>query len=277
MEISKFKIILTTVLVLVVALSFFVLISRHEQNDAPEIIFFDVGQGDATLIQEGEFQILVDGGPNSAVLSKIGKYMPFWDKTMEVVVLTHGDADHINGLIDVLEKYEVEKVIMSKNSAKNEESQIFDALLESSDVEIEWANLGDAFEYNSISFLVLHPFFEDEFASKEDDLNNLSVAMKVYFNNAPILLLSGDIDSETENKIIEKGLDVSAKIMHANHHGSKYSNSDSWIKAVNPEKVVVSAGEENRYGHPAKEVLERIGNFGAEILRTDEIGDILIK
>jgi len=234
------------------------------------VIYFDVGQGDSIFIETPDkHQILIDGGPSkSSLLEKISSSIPFWDKSIDLIILTHVESDHVSGLFDVLDNYIVENILWSgveKESKKNdtwkemikrENANIY--LSEEVDQIILGETILDIINFDRSNFL--------------EDINDTSVVCKLYYNNTSFLF-TGDISSKAENKIIDDN--ISADILKIPHHGSKYSSSEEFIERVNPLVAVIQVGK-NSYGHPTSEVLTRLSNFGIKVLRNDINGDIEI-
>lgn len=260
--------ILFVLLVLTVILWSVILNSGNETK----VIFFDVGQGDSAFIETPDnFQILIDGGPSSAILGKLGEEMPFYDRTIDLIVLTHPDSDHLMGLLDVLGRYEVKNVLWTGTEKETADYYEWKKLLEKEEANIIIAKAGQKIilrENPEIYFLILHP---SEMAEKNSNEN--SIVGKLAFGDN-CFLFTGDISSKIEKRLVEVyGEDLDCDVLKVAHHGSKYSSSPEFIGAVSPETAVISAGE-NRWGHPAEDVLQRLENFGIKILITKEEGDI---
>lgn len=246
-----------------------VLVGELNRSDL-EVIVFDVGQGDSIYIgTKDNFQVLIDGGPSSAVLEKLGQEMSFYDRTIELIILTHPDHDHLSGLLEVLKRYEVKNILWTgviKDTAEYEE---WVRLIEREQANIIIAEAGQNINLDrpGLSLLVLHPF--ESLEGKEvKDSNNTSVVVKLIFKDKSFLF-TGDIPQKIENQLIN----VDADILKVAHHGSKGSSSAEFIQSVSPETVVISVGD-NSYGHPAEEVLQLFEQFGIQVLITKELGDI---
>ena len=246
-----------------------IMLARRAEDT--RVIFFDIGQGDATLISEGSNQILIDGGPNGTLLlERLGAHMPFWDRTIETVIATHPDEDHINGLVDVMDQYKVEHMIMT---GAQKDSKTFIALAES--LERYNVDVIDAFFGHTIVFpsgaeyRIVYPF--DRVASDATgDWNAMSVS-GVFHSGNEKFFLGGDLPSEQEELL---PLTDEITVLKASHHGSKSSTSDAFLSQIMPRDTVISAGKENRYGHPAQEILDRLNSSNIKIFRTDEMGTI---
>ncbi len=203
--------------------------------------------------------------------------MPFWDRTIDLVVLTHPDFDHISGLIEVLQRYQVENILWTGISCETAECQEWQELIKEDGANIYIAHAGLRISGGRTSgrrsdLLVLYPFDNLE-GKKVSNTNNTSiVARLVYGENS--FLFTGDAYQAVERELIKGGGDIDSDILKVGHHGSKNSNSQEFIGAVSPEVAVISVGQDNKYGHPSPEVLQNLA--GIRVLRTDLDGDIKI-
>ena len=236
----------------------------------------DVGQGDAILITtpSGQ-QILVDGGPSpSALLSGLGKRMPFWDRSIDLVVLTHPDADHITGLVEALSRYEVEAWM--DNGVDASETLYLEGrtLLDREGVPRLVAEAGQRFALeHGIVLEVLHPGKRLMTRTRADDHNN-SVVLRLSWGEMSFLL-TGDVEAEAEELLLQSGEPLKADVLKVAHHGSGGSSTAEFLRAVHPTYAAISVGAENLAGHPAQEVLDRLAQEpGVTVLRTDEQGTI---
>jgi competence protein ComEC len=239
-----------------------------------EVVFFDVGQGDSIFVDTASGQqILLDGGPDSTVLEKLEKEMPLFDRTIDLVILSHFDTDHLTGLLEVLRRYEVKNILWNgaeKDSASLEE---WNKLLSEEGANVLIARRGLGLSLGEFEYIeVLYPLepIEGELIT---DINNSSIVLKLVYGETSFLF-PGDIYKETEEEILAAGLELDADILKAAHHGSKTSTGEDFLLAVSPNAVVVSCGADNSYGHPHPEFLEVLGKYGINIFRTDLKGDI---
>ena len=240
-----------------------------------EVNFFDIGQGDAIFIETpGGHQILIDGGPTSAVLEKLGKEMPFWDRTIDLVVLTHPEHDHIAGLIEVLKRYDVDCVLWTGIVRDTGEYKEWKRLLKEEDTEVKIATLGQKVVTPEAYFDILYPF-EDLEGKEVKNTNNSSIALRLVFGENSFIF-TGDLYKSIERQITDRGLYISSDVLKVGHHGSKTSTREEFLEKVNPKIAVISAGRDNRYNHPHPEVLEVLDKYGITVLRTDRDGDIKI-
>ena len=263
-------------------------------DDRLHLVFCDVGQGDAILISRRFNQVLIDGGPDESVLACLSENMPFWDKTIEIVALTHPQADHLTGLISVLERYQVEyfitgpegnesagysklvqliqsnQALRARNVYQGDEIKLGGVALEALWPEKDWALAQLTTDYQSLA--TNHQFVLG--ASTTRNLNDFSLIFHLKFGDFDALL-SGDADSKIQDEIIREASIPQVEVLKIPHHGSKYSMTDEFLKAVKPDLAIMSVGK-NRFGHPAQELLDQLKTSGIKFLRTDQKGSIKI-
>ncbi|MFZ2975433.1 MAG: ComEC/Rec2 family competence protein [Candidatus Moraniibacteriota bacterium] len=244
----------------------------HSQNQKLKIIFFDVGQGDAIMISQGQNQILIDGGPSGQKeMEKLGKYIPFWDRKIEIVIATHPDQDHIGGLIDVMKNYKIGKVI--DNSAESD-SQVYKnylEIIENKNIERLKGKEGMNIKIKEANLAIIYPSFN--LINNPKDTNADSIVAKLTYGQN-FFLFTGDFPLEKESAFLDAKFDLSSKVLKVSHHGSKNATSQEFLNKVNPIDAIISVGKNNSYGHPAGELLERLKVKKINVLRTDEKGDI---
>jgi len=259
------------------------------------LVFCDVGQGDAILISYGQIQVLIDGGPDNKVSNCLSKHLPFWDRQIEMVVLTHADEDHFVGLIDVFKRYNVRHFVA--NSLINNKAsfwQFYQLVLEEKasfysprtgekikigtlELSVLWPQekLGDSrlWQKENLLYLSEKRPLSDSLLTKAtfpDELNDTSIVFQLSFGHSQVLL-TGDITEKVESQLnLEE-----TEILKVAHHGSKFSTSEEFLSKLKPNLAIISVGE-NRFGHPARETLERLDRAGIKVLRTDQQGDIEI-
>ena len=240
-----------------------------------EVNFFDVGQGDAIFIETPQrHQILIDGGPDSTILEKLTKEMPFWDRSIDLIILTHPDADHLSGLIEVLKRYKVEKILWTGIVKDTPAYQEWLKLIENEKAIIFIAQAGQRIKAGRAYWDILWPM--ENLEGKElKNTNNTSIIAKLVFG-VNSFLFTGDAYKSVEKKLIESGANLDSDILKVSHHGSKTSTSEEFIEKVSPKTAIISVGKDNKYGHPHQEVLETLAKYDINILRTDLQGDIKI-
>lgn len=248
-----------------------------------EVNFFDVGQGEAIFIETpSRYQILIDGGPNSVILEKLAESLPFWDRTIDLIILTHPEHDHLAGLIEVLKRYKVENILWTGVVRDTLEYKEWEKTIknerEKEGAQIKIAQAGQRINL-SISEIdrymeVLYPF-ENLEGQEFKNSNNTSIIAKLIFDKNSFLF-TGDAYQSVEKKLVAKETDLASDVLKVGHHGSKTSNSEEFIEKISPEIAVISVGKDNPYGHPHQETLDTLEKYGIKILRTDRDGDVKI-
>jgi len=230
------------------------------------VTFLDVGQGDAIFIEAPDGrQMLIDGGPDRKILQELNKVMPFYDKTIDVVLATHPDQDHIGGLPEVLNRYSVGLFVRTTATSS---SEVFKSLLEiikSKNIKEDIINqVQDISLGGGVDFDVLFP---DKDASGWESNTSSIVGKLIYGGNS--FLFTGDSPATVEKYLVGKyGSLLKSDVFKAGHHGSKTSNSELFVGFVNPLYTVISVGLNNRYGHPNKEALDIFAKFKEKVLET---------
>lgn len=247
-----------------------------------KIVFCNVGQGDAIFIRSPKGQdILIDSGPNNLVINCISDHMPFWDKTIELAILTHPHQDHLNGFLDVLKNYKV--LSFATLDLKNDTSS-FKAMLESLKEEkmnIRYVYEGDRFIFkDALSISIVGP--SREFLAKTSPRGSIrernefaNVESLVKYKNFSALL-TGDSQKAELKEAFDKYQFKNLSLLQVPHHGSKTGLTEEFLNQANPKLAVISVGKKNKYGHPARETIELFKNKGIKILRTDQDGQIKI-
>jgi len=231
----------------------------------------DVGQGDSILlVSPTGKQVLVDGGPDLSTLEYLGNYMPFFDRSIDLIILTHPHEDHLAALPEVLKRYRVGQIILAGTESSNSRyrsmleevtKQKVAVILPDPDKDID---LG-----NGMVLDVLWPDLNSPLAHSEN-ANNSSVAIRVLYGDESIVL-TGDIETEVENAILESGAELESNIVKVAHHGSRTSSSSGFIKATSATEAVISVGEVNSFGHPNLDVIDRWKSFGVDVSLTSEV------
>ena len=263
--------VLVAILVVAILMGGWVLI-KGRNNEFLEIDFFDIGQGDSIFIEtpQGK-QILVDGGPSSLILEKLGEEMNFWDRYIDLIVLTHPEYDHISGLIEVLKRYEVGGVLTTGVIRETAEYKEWERVIEVENIPIYIAQAGGMVKIdNDTELFILHPT-ENLKGQKIKQANNSSIVIKLVYKDFE-LLLTGDIEKKIEKALVNSRTDLRADVLKVAHHGSKTSTTEDFLRAVNPAIAIIQAGKDNSYGHPHNSVLERLKNIA--VFSTTEHDDI---
>ena len=237
------------------------------------VYFLDVGQGDAILVQTPDGrQVLIDGGPNpTTLLNELSAVMPFWDRSLDLVMLTHPDGDHLTGLLAVLDRYKVGRVLHTSLTDATPLAASWRDRLAKSRIPRTIAQRGMRIQVGDVALTVLHPGSKPLTGAASD--NNNAIVLRVDYGPTS-LLLTGDAESEAEADMLKAELPLQADLLKIGHHGSNGSTSTPFLMAVTPRMAVIQVGAENSFGHPAPEVLKRLMDARAEILRTDRNGRI---
>ena len=241
------------------------------------VSFLDVGQGDAILIQTPNGQdILIDGGPDPQKINlELSKKLPFWDRTIDLVVSTQPQADHITGLVEVLQRYKVKQVLEPGVSYNSSIYQEWCSLTGEKQIDCDNASAGQEIDLGSgVKIEVLNPP-ESLWEGTSDDVDNNGVVLRLSWDNFSFLF-TADIREDVEFELIGQRASLRSTVLKVAHHGSKTSTTSQFLAAVDPEVAVISVGKDNPFGHPSPEVWERlIGRLGeGNVYRTDEDGTI---
>lgn len=224
--------------------------------DCLQVSFLNIGQGDAIFIRTPDnFEMLVDGGRDATVLRELSKQMSFFNRDLDLVVATHPDADHIGGLVEVLKRYEVKNVLLTETINDTPAYKMFEEELNSEGASAIYADVGQRFMVGASTTITIYSPRGDE---TNWETNSASIIMKVTYDETDILL-TGDAPVGIEDYLVGAyGADLEAEILKLGHHGSKTSTSELFLDTVQPEYAVVSAGVDNRYGHPHQDVMQRV-------------------
>ncbi|NQT50361.1 MBL fold metallo-hydrolase [Candidatus Kuenenbacteria bacterium] len=254
-----------------------------EQQQEMQVHFLNVGQGDSIYIRTpSEQDILIDGGPDKNVLAELGAVMPFWDKEIDVMVLSHPHSDHVTGLVEVLRRYKVKEIYYT--GVLHTAPDYLAWLDEVKKQELDLKIVEQPFEIdfgNEVKLQFLYPR-ESLVNKKIKEMNNSSIVNKLVYRDVSFLF-TGDAELEVEEALLatkdvetQNFASLRATVLKAGHHASSSSSSEEFLKAVNPETVVIQVGADNSFGHPHLKILRRLERLGVEILRNDEKGRILI-
>jgi competence protein ComEC len=233
----------------------------------------NTGQGDAVLLRTPSGKIIaIDGGPNQDVLMDLGEFMPWFNRTIELMVLTHPDADHITALPNILRRYNVQNVLMTGvEHHSGRHNELID-LLATKNVNIITPKAGQVFDFGDGAILRTIWPKNDIFGTKPDQPNNTSIVLQAEFNNQS-MLLTGDIEHETETEILASGQQIRSTYIKVPHHGSTTSSSTGFLIAVQPAMAIISAGVDNKFGHPHQVVVDRYAALHIPIWNTASQGD----
>ncbi len=284
-------------------LGFLILVVTNAPSEGTRMVVCDVGQGDAILIIKGSNQVLIDGGPSSEkILTCLGKHLPFWDRAIELIVLTNTDYDHMNGLSAVIDRYEVIQFVTADGVHSGDALNKLTDKLTNARIQVQAVEQGDRLvvggqKTNSeLVFEVLWPpdtieqnvaIFSNQMdqslreqilgaSAKRGNLNERSVVL-LLLEGGKKILLTGDSGDQAEKQLVKEGVLQDIDILKVGHHGSKYASTAEFLEIVKPEEAIISVGVKNRYGHPTPETIERLTRIGTTIRRTDKEGTIVVE
>ena len=272
------------------ALGLLVYVQYKNFNYFAQVIFFDIGQGDAALIKfaDGE-KMLVDCGADKKILAKLGTYLSFYDQEIDYLLITHFDLDHYGGCIDVLKRYQVKNIITNGQKKETDRYwQEWDKVRRSEQAKEYIISQPQVWQIAKakLEFLNPDPSFKSSAISSKFDSNNESIVFRLAFASSTVLF-TGDMGEPIEKALLGKYCSLTlnifkqcpklaANILKIGHHGSDSSSNQNFIAAVQPLRAIISVGK-NKYGHPSWRVLKKLERAKAIILRTDEEGDVDIK
>lgn len=246
--------------------------SEGQLTDKLTVHFLDVGQGDCVLITCGEHAMLIDAGDNS-MGTTVELYLRKQNiKKLDYVIGTHPDADHIGGMDVIIYKFDCDTIILpdfEKNTATYRD--VIDTI-NNKNYKITRPAAGKTYSLGQSEFTVISPVSDDY----GDNANNYSVGIRLTYGDTSFLL-AGDAEEEAEEDMLDSGQELKADVFKASHHGSRTSNTEEFLEAVNPEYAVISCGENNKYGHPHAQTLNTLRAMGIKVFRTDEQGAVIIK
>jgi len=237
-----------------------------------KVHFLNVGQGDAILIQTPDgHEALVDGGKTRGVLRELASQQAWHDRTIELVIATHADEDHVGGLVDVLEYYAVDMVLQTQAAGESPGAVAFAQAVQAEGAVVTYARAGQVIQLGaSTTIEVLSPTI----ATDNWRTNAASVIVKVTYGDTAVLL-SGDAPASIEDYLVNvHGDELQSDILKLGHHGSKTSTSNSFLDKVQPDFAVVSASIDNQYGHPHSDVISRVFARGIRTFHTGTDGTV---
>lgn len=248
----------------------------HEQrNGVLSVSFLDIGQGNATFIESPTgTQVIIDGGPNKNLMREVPSVIPWYDRNIDMLIVSHPDKDHYEGFISLLDRYSVDVFMEPGISDTSGEYNFLKQKIISNKIPVVLARRGQIIDIGGGAYIeILFPD-RDVFGL---ETNNASIVSRLVYGDTS-LIIQGDSPQVIENYLVGLDKDIlDSDIIEVGHHGSKTSSSEMYIEAVSPQYAVISVGKDNTYGHPNKETLDVLNKNKVEILRTDELGRITFK
>jgi len=244
-----------------------------EKNGIMIVAFLDVGQGDAIFIEAPNGnQVLLDGGSNKKVLQGLSSIMPFYDRSIDMIIASHPDQDHIGGLPEVLKRYKVDTAMEPGVKHDTAVYENLTTIIKNKKIKHVLARRGQQIFLDENIFIeILFPNMD----VTDWDTNDASIIARLVYGDISFML-TGDSPQRIERYIVSlDGESLESTVLKLGHHGSKTSSSEEFVGYVNPEFAIVSAGSENRYGHPHKDVIDIVTEFDIPIFSTIESGTIV--
>ena len=241
--------------------------------DANQILvsFIDVGQGDSILVRSNSHAVLIDGGERAQDRALLRYLRNSGVRRLDYVIATHPHEDHIGGLITVLGRLDIGRVVMPDVTHTSYAFRDFLAVIDNNDIPVTFPNPGDTLRAGIIEFTVIGP--PNPHPGPAANLNNASVVLRLAHGQTSFLF-TGDAEHELEQWMVNSGANLSSDVLNVGHHGSSTSTSEAFLDAVNPMAAVISLAAGNQYGHPHREVTDRLTTRGVNIYRTDQLGTI---
>ena len=254
------------------------LLYTHKDKYIMKVVFLDVGQGDSIYIEapNGK-QVLIDGGPDAKLLSSLAKVMPFADRSIDMVIATHPDADHIGGLPILLDNYKVTSILENGATSTSAVYASLEDKISKDKVNKIIARRGMHIILDDKKNIYLDILFPNRDISNMESNDGSIVSKLVYGNDS--FMFTGDASLYTENLIEwnESDSTLHSEVLKLAHHGARTSSSSLWLEKVNPSIAIISAGKNNKYGHPHQETLDRLSSLHIPYLSTIDIGNIMFR
>jgi len=242
-----------------------------------EVAVLNIGQGDSIYIKSPTgVEMLIDAGPDSSVLRELPKVMAYGDRTIDAVIATHPDADHIGGFVDLIPRYEIKNFIEPGIPGSTATSQKLEEEVDAAHIHREkayrgmWLDLGGGARLD-----ILFPDFDVATLKAGKTNDGCVVAHLVYKNTSALFTCDAPQAVEDHLIAISTSTDLKSDLLKVGHHGSKYSSSNEWLDIVAPLLAAISVGAHNRYGHPTQETLGRLAAHHIPTDRTDEEGTLI--
>ena len=237
-------------------------ISKTQEDASVTVHYFDMGQGNASLVESGGEYMLIDTG-NYKDVKKLKALLDGEGVTkLNYMVATHPHADHIGSLATIIREYEIETLLMPDVEMDTKTYQVAVDAAKKKSLLMTHPEVGSTYPLGEVTFQVLAPGGSDY-----EEINDYSIALRLTCGTTDFLW-TGDAESISEQEMLESGLNLEAEVYHAGHHGSCSSSTMEFLRKVDPEYVVISCGRDNEYGYPHEEVLERLLEMDSRVYVT---------
>ena len=254
------------IIIILLILSF--LLFSLEDDNSLKVNFLDIGQGDSILLSVNDINILIDGGPDNILLHRLGEVLPWYERKIDYLVISHYHADHFVGFIELIDKYEIVEVLVTCHEPDDFLYHIFMNKLKEKNLKINIINKGDR-------YIISEGVYFDIILADcvHEDYNDNSIVLKFKYYNTDILF-TGDLTSLQEVNILDQ--DLESEILKVGHDGSRWSSSKEFLEAIQPKVCIIQSGRDNSFGHPHKEAIERLENIGCEVYNNQFNGTITL-
>lgn len=243
-------------------------------SDGLRVSFLDIGQGDSILIQTPHGRkVIIDGGPGTTILERLGEELSFWTKQVDLLILTHPDLDHLEGFLEVLPRYEVKRILVTGVFHDSELYKAFLNLIREQNIPTSFASPEQDWQIDDGVYLDIIAPVESVAFEEVESTNDTSIVAKLVYGNTS-LLLTGDGEWPEENSILLTDSDLRSQLLKGGHHGSRTSNAVDFLRAIQPTKAVMINGGDNQFGHPHLETVLRFDDFGVDWWNTKDEGTV---
>lgn len=239
-----------------------------------DITMFDVGQADCFLLEKGQLKVLVDCGSASQGKNIVNSIKKRNIERIDYVFITHPHEDHMGGLVDIINNFQVDKIVLPSVNEKKITAKWYNKLmttLRKGKYEVEVAEKGKTYDLDDVEIKII-----SDASYQESNINNYSTVLKISYGQNSIIM-TGDAENKIEKQILQTCEDVKATILKVGHHGSKTATTQEFLDAIKPKYALISCGVNNKFNHPNQEVLERLDKQNIRIFRTDELGTVTLK
>ena len=252
-------------------------IARSPGVDGVQLYFFDVGQGDSILIQKGNYQILIDGGPDDEALLQLGRAMPLIDRNIEVLILTHPHADHLTGINQILERYKIDQIYFNGTTHTSNGYLEFLHKIKDKNITVNVPVINQKttiFENAELTFLSPGEKYKNQ---SIENLNNTSEVVKFCYYSECALLL-GDLETDGQGEMFaeldSRQINYQTSILKIAHHGSTNGTDQTTLDKIKPQYAVIEVGADNKFGHPHAATIDLLNRAGVKTYRTDRDGTV---
>lgn len=264
----RIKIIFISIFLLLI----FLLFNLSGDSDQLEVYFLDVGQGDAILIRTPQGRnILIDGGEDNTLLYELSQALPWWDRTIDYMIISHYHADHYMAFPEILNKYQVRNILVTAHQPDDLLYNIWQEKLIDKNISSQVVKAGEVFKISDdLSWQIIVA------DSNHEDFNDSSLVVRLSYKDVDFLFM-GDLPNTGEERVLDLGFVLESEVLKVGHHGSRYSSSQEFLDQVKPGLCIIQSGQDNKFDHPHQETIDRLRSIGCQIKNTQDLGTISLK